>query len=72
MYRSLTLPNGQKWSYVVGSRMSIIRDPKVKRHSVATHELAGMTPDNWDDYIRNNGPGIGPGHIRKYIEDNLC
>lgn len=71
MYRSLTLANGEKWGFVVGRRMTVIRDPKYKRHFVQSNVLMGMTPDNWDDYLQNGGPGIGPQLIKDYIKEHI-
>ena len=69
-YRTIELPEGP-WTYTVGRRTTVIRDANNKRHIVNTNELVGMTPDNWDDYLANRGPGIGPQQIKDYINTHL-
>jgi len=69
-YRKLILKSG-KWNYTIGKRDVVVRGPDRKRTVVGCHVLAGMHPDHWDDYIDNQGPGLGPGDVRKYIEENL-
>ncbi len=69
-YRPLELQSGT-WAWTCGKRSTVILDPKLKRHVVGNGELMGMTPDNYDDYIHNGGPGVSPGIVRHYIEETL-
>jgi len=76
-YRKINVGN-KIWEYVIGKCGAKIRGQN-KNVWVKNHKLLGMSEEEYEIHMRElydadddySSNAIGPGHIKKYIEENL-
>lgn len=61
----------KEWKYLIIGSMIVIRTPDNKKHVTDMTEAFNMTNDEVEKGLYKGWLHIGPGDIKKYIQENL-